>query len=63
MQKVFDKKYTTDLDECQAQLRSVNDKIREIRINTKSIQEFEEREKQIALMKEELEQLKWASEG
>ena len=57
LQAVFDKAFTTDLDECKAMLRVNNDKIREIRVNTKSIEEYENREQKIELMKKEMEQL------
>jgi hypothetical protein len=39
-------------------LRVNNDKIREIRVNTKSIEEYENREQKIELMKKEMEELK-----
>ena len=39
-------------------LRVNNDKIREIRVNAKSIEEYESREQRIELMKKEMEELK-----
>lgn len=64
LQTVFDKAFPTDLDECQAMLRVNNDKIREIRVNTKSVEEYENREQKIELMKKELEELQqWSVES
>ena len=40
-------------------LRVNNDKIREIRVNTKSIEEYEAREQRIELMKKEVDEMRW----
>ena len=58
LQSVFDKGFSTDVDECKASLRVTHDKIREIRVNTKSIAEYEAREQRIKLLREELEDMK-----
>ena len=55
---VMDKHFSTDVDECKATLRMIQDKISEIRVNTKSIAEYEAREERIKLMQAELEEMK-----
>lgn len=55
---ILDKHLTTDIDECKATLRMIQDKISEIRVNTKSIAEYEAREERIKLMQKELEEMK-----
>lgn len=53
------KEFPKDLDECLAMLKMAKDKINEIRVNSRAIQEYEKREAEIALMKKELEQMMW----
>lgn len=70
LQEVFDKKYSTNLNECavgvcvcgkvKAMLSVTQDKIREIRVNERSIAEYEEREKRIATLEKECSDLKCA---
>ena len=57
---MFKKEFPKDLDECMAMLKMAKDKINEIRVNSRAIQEYEKREAEIALMKKELEQMMWA---
>ncbi|KAK8830920.1 hypothetical protein WA577_003620 [Blastocystis sp. JDR] len=58
LQEVFDQKYSTNLNECTAILGVTADKIREIRVNERSIAEFEERERKIASLEMECAELK-----